>query len=54
MLLPVKQLFHASSSVGNSSKLLEEMTKNGNWKSEHKISSSTTNSDIKLFNDSIK
>ena len=44
----------ASSSLGESAKLLEDLTKTGNWKSGHRFSSSAIDSDIKSFTDSIK
>ena len=44
----------ASSSLGNSDKLLEELAGTGNWKSGHRFSSSATDTDIKSFTDSIK
>ena len=44
----------ASSGLGNSAKLLEDLTKTGNWKSGHRFSSSATDADIKSFTDSIK
>ena len=44
----------ASSSMGNSGKLLEDLTKTGNWKDGQRFSSSASNSDIKSFTDSIK
>ena len=44
----------ASSGLGNSGKLLKEMTKTGNWKDGQRLSSSASDSDIKSFTDSIK
>lgn len=44
----------ASSGLGNSDKLLEELTDTGNWKSGHRFSSSATDTDIKTFTNSIK
>ena len=44
----------ASSSLGNSGKLLEDLTKTGNWKGGHRFSSSATDADIKTFTNSIK
>ena len=44
----------ASSSIGSSAKLLEDMTKTGNWKTGYRFSSSATDVDIKTFTDSIK
>ena len=44
----------ASSSMGNSGKLLEDLTKTGNWKDGHRFSSSATDADIKTFTNSIK
>ena len=44
----------ASSGLGNSGKLLEDLTKTGNWKDGHRFSSSATESEIKSFTDSIK
>lgn len=44
----------ASSSLENSGKLLEDLTKTGNWQEGHRFSSSATDADIKSFTDSIK
>lgn len=44
----------ASSGLGNSGKLLEEMAGTGNWKDGHRFSSNAASSDIKLFTDNIK
>lgn len=44
----------ASSDLGNSGKLLEELTKTGNWQEGYRFSSNASNSDIKSFTDSIK
>ena len=44
----------ASSSLGNSDKLLHEMTNTGSWLDGHRFSSSASSSDIKTFTDSIK
>ena len=44
----------ASSGLGNSGELLQEMTKTGNWKDGQRLSSSASDSDIKSFTDSIK
>ncbi len=44
----------ASSGIGNSGKLLEELTNTGNWRSGTRFSSSPSDSDIKTFTDSIK
>ena len=44
----------ASSSLGNSDKLLKDLTKTGNWMEGHRFNSSATDSDIKSFTDSVK
>lgn len=44
----------ASSDLGDSGKLLEELTKTGNWQEGYRFSSNASNSDIKSFTDSIK
>lgn len=44
----------ASSGIGNSDKLLKELTTTGNWKDGVRFSSSASDSDIKTFADSIK
>ena len=44
----------ASSSLGNSGKLLEDLTKTGNWQEGHRFSSSASDSDIKTFTNNIK
>ena len=44
----------ASSGIGNSDKLLKELTTTGNWKDGVRFSSSASDSDIKTFTDSIK
>ena len=44
----------ASSSLGNSGKLLEDLAGSGNWQEGHRFSSSATESDIKSFTDSIR
>ena len=44
----------ASSGIGNSGKLLEEITNTGNWRSGTRFSSSPSDRDIKTFTDSIK
>lgn len=43
----------ASSSLGNSAKLLEDLTKTGNWESGHRFSSSAADSDIKKWTDNL-
>ena len=43
-----------SSGIGSSGKLLEEMTKTGDWKNGQRFSSSAKDTDIKTFTDSIK
>ena len=43
-----------SSGLGQSGKLLEDLTKTGNWKSGHRFSSSPSYNDIKTFTDSLK
>ena len=43
----------ASSSIGNSGKLLEDLTKTGNWKSGHRFSSSASDNDIKGWTDNL-
>ena len=45
---------NASSSLGNSSKLLEDLTRTDNWQEGYIFSSSATDNDIKTFTDSIK
>ena len=44
----------ASSSLGNSGKLLEDLAGTGNWQDGHRFSSSASDTDIKKFTDSIK
>lgn len=44
----------ASSSLGESGKLLQKEAASGNWQSGNRFSSSTTDADIKTFTDSIK
>ena len=44
----------ASSGLGNSAKLLEEMTKTGNWQEGYRFNSSATDTEIKKWTDSIK
>lgn len=44
----------ASSGIGNSDKLLKELTTTGNWKDGVRFSSSASDGDIKAFTDSIK
>ena len=44
----------ASSSLGNSGKLLEELAGTGNWMDGHRFSSTASDSDIKTFTNSIK
>ena len=44
----------ASSGIGNSDKLLKELTTTGNWKDGVRFSSSASDSDIKSFTDNIK
>lgn len=44
----------ASSGIGNSDKLLKELTTTGNWKDGVRFSSTTSDSDIKTFTESIK
>ena len=44
----------ASSGIGNSDKLLEELAGTGNWMDGYRFSSSASDSDIKTFIDSIK
>lgn len=44
----------ASSGLGQSGKLLEEMTNGGNWKTGQRFSSSASDADIKTFTDSLK
>ena len=44
----------ASSGLGNSAKLLEDLTKTGNWQEGYRFNSSATDNDIKTFTDSIK
>lgn len=44
----------ASSGLGQSGKLLEEMTNGGNWKTGQRFSSSASDADIKKFTDSLK
>ena len=43
----------ASSGLGQSGKLLEEMDKGGTWKEGHRFSSGASNSDIKTWTDSL-
>ena len=43
----------ASSGMGQSGKLLEELAGNGNWKDGQRFSSSASDSDIKKFTDSL-
>ena len=44
----------ASSGIGQSGKLLEDMTNVGNWKTGQRFSSNASDADIKSFTDSIK
>lgn len=44
----------ASSGVGQSGKLLAELSNGGNWQEGHRFTSRPTDSDIKTFTDSIK
>ena len=44
----------ASSGLGESGKLLEDLAGSGNWQDGHRFSSSASDNDIKLFTDSIK
>lgn len=44
----------ASSGLGQSGKLLEEMANGGNWKTGQRFSSSASDADIKKFTDSLK
>lgn len=44
----------ASSGLGQSGKLLEDMAKGGNWKSGQRFSSTPRDTDIKTFTDSLK
>ena len=44
----------ASSGIGNSSKLLEEMAGTGNWKEGQRFSSNPSSSNIKKFTNNIK
>ena len=44
----------ASSGIGNSAKLLEDLTKTGNWENGHRFSSGASSSDIKAWTDSLK
>lgn len=44
----------SSSGIGNSGKLLEELTNTGNWRSGTRFSSNPSDGDIKTFTDSIK
>ena len=44
----------ASSSLGQSGKLLQEEANSGNWKDGHRFSSGASDSDIKTFTDNIK
>lgn len=44
----------ASSGLGQSEKLLEEMANGGNWKTGQRFSSSASEADIKTFTDSLK
>ena len=44
----------ASSSLGESGELLEEMADSGDWKEGHRFSSSASDSDIKSWTDTLK
>lgn len=44
----------ASSGLGNSGKLLEDLAGTGNWQKGYRFSSSASDSDIKTFTDNIK
>ena len=44
----------ASSGLGQSGKLLEEIANGGNWKTAQRFSSSASDADIKKFTDSLK
>ena len=44
----------ASSGLGSSGKLLEDLTNTGNWTDGHRFNSSASDNDIKEFTDSIK
>ena len=44
----------ASSGLGSSGKLLEDLTNIGNWTDGHRFNSSASDNDIKEFTDSIK
>lgn len=44
----------ASSGLGESGKLLEDLAGSGNWQDGHRFSSSAADSDIKTFTDSLK
>lgn len=44
----------ASSGLGNSAKLLEDMAKTGNWKGGYRFSSGASDADIKAWTDSLK
>ncbi len=44
----------ASSGLGQSGKLLEDISNGGNWQEGHRFSSSVSTSDIKLWTDSLK
>lgn len=44
----------ASSGLGNSGKLLEDLAGTGNWQEGYRFSSSATDADIKSFTDSLK
>ncbi len=58
MILQEKQSFlfctSASSSLGESGELLEEMADSGDWKEGHRFSSSASDSDIKSWTDTFK
>ncbi len=43
----------SSSGIGNSGKVLEDLTKSGNWKDGQRFSSNASSSEIKAFTDSI-
>ena len=43
----------SSSGIGNSGKVLEDLTKSGNWKDGQRFSSNASSSEIKTFTDSI-
>lgn len=44
----------ASSGLGNSAKLLEDLTKTDNWQEGYRFLSSATNTDIETFTGSVK